>query len=50
MALRLLVDGKEQVTLDFNGRDPAKDLRNEISAVAANGRFLLTNRFPLEKA
>jgi hypothetical protein len=42
MALRLLVDSKEEVRLDFNGRDPAKDLRNELSAVAAEGPFLFS--------
>ncbi len=42
MALSLLIDQKEAVTLDFAGRDPAKDLRNEMSAIAAEERFLFT--------
>ena len=42
MALKLLIDEKEDIVLDFAGRDPAKDLRNELSAVASEGRFLFT--------
>lgn len=42
MPLTLLIDKKEEVTLDFAGRDPAKDLRSALSAVAAEGRLLFT--------
>lgn len=42
MALRLLVDRREAVVLDFDGRDPEQDLRNEMSAVSYDGRYLWT--------
>ena len=42
MGLHLLPEHKEQVVLDFAGRDPAKDLRNELSAVSFDGKHLWT--------
>jgi hypothetical protein len=42
MALKLLINEKEEVVLDFAGRDPEQDLRNELSAVAAHGHLLFT--------
>ena len=40
--MRLLTDKREGVVLDFDGRDPERDLRNELSAVGAEGRFVWT--------
>ena len=40
--MRLSIDAKEAVLLDFAGRDPEHDLRDEMSAVAAEGRFVWT--------
>jgi hypothetical protein len=40
--MRLLIDRREDMALDFNGRDPEQDLRSELSAVAAEGGLLWT--------
>ena len=40
--MRLVVERREGVTLDFGDRDPEHDLRNQLSAVAAEGRFVWT--------
>lgn len=40
--MRLMIDKREGVTLDFGDRDPKHDLRNELSAVGAEGDFVWT--------
>jgi hypothetical protein len=40
--MRLLIDQREDVVLDFNGRDPERDLRRELSAVGADGALVWT--------
>ena len=40
--MHLLADRRETIVLDFGDRDPAKDLRNELSAVCADKGFVWT--------
>ena len=40
--MRLLIEDREDVILDFDGRDPEHDLRNQLSAVGAEGGLVWT--------